>query len=118
MKVAPRGKMAKASKNDTVEPSKEKTNPIVDEIEAALANKDIPHVYGNGFHVALGIGDITLLLKTGKMPAGVVSLSYTVAKTLSVKLQEMIGALESASNQKILTTDDIKTFITTGKFKK
>ena len=47
---------------------------------------DIPHIYSNGFSVVLGTGDVIILLKKMGHDIATLSLSYTVAKTLSEKL--------------------------------
>jgi len=81
------------------------------ELRDAISNENLSKIYANGFSLALGLGDITLLLKNGPTSVGVVNLSYTIAKTLSLKLQDAIGKLEDKSGNSIMTTDDIKLFL-------
>ena len=57
-------------------------------------NSDIPHLYCNGFTNVLGIGDILLVLQSNHKPQATLNLSYSVAKTLSIKLEEMVKVLE------------------------
>ncbi|MGD9365495.1 MAG: hypothetical protein PVH87_07350 [Desulfobacteraceae bacterium] len=83
---------------------------IPDEIESALDDPDIPKIYSNSFSCALGIGDASVLLKIGKKPVCILNLSYTTAKTLAIKLQELIARLEDASGNKIMTTDEVGLF--------
>ena len=81
---------------------------IVNEINAAVSDENLPKLYGNSFSLAMGTGDITILLKNGSKPTAIINLSYTTAKTLSVKLNDTICYLESKSGNKIMTTDDIE----------
>ena len=76
-----------------------------------------PNIYANGFSCAVGLGDVCVLLKNGSKSVGVVNLSYTLAKTLSIKLGEMIETLENKSGNTIMTTDDIKEFLESEKEK-
>lgn len=76
-------------------------------IEEAISN-NVETIYFNGFVNTLGIGDVMLLLQRNGKPVAILNASYTVAKTLAIKLGESISFLESKVNQKMLTTDQIK----------
>ncbi len=78
------------------------------ELKSALKDPEIQKIYANGFSNAMGIGDIMILLKNSGKPIAVLNLSYTVAKTLSMKLGALISQLEDATGNAIMTTDDIK----------
>ncbi|NUM54870.1 MAG: hypothetical protein HUU46_14585 [Candidatus Hydrogenedentes bacterium] len=67
----------------------------------------IPHIYANGFTNALGSGDIVVVLQRNGPPAAVLNLSFTAAKSLSQKLNELIANLEALTGNTIMTTDDI-----------
>jgi len=84
---------------------------IPDEINKALGNPEIPRLYSNSFSCALGQGDVVVLFKNGPNPVATLNLSYTMAKTLVIKLQGLISHLESLSGNKIMTSDDILSFI-------
>lgn len=73
----------------------------------AIVDPNIPHLYFNGFANAQGNSDITVLLQLNLVPVGTLSLSYTMAKTLSQKLGEIVSELEKASGNTIMTTDDV-----------
>jgi hypothetical protein len=77
-------------------------------MQKALDDPEIPKLYANTFECALGTGDVALLLRNAHKTVGVVSLSYTVAKTLSLRLQELITFLETKSGNKIMTSGDIE----------
>jgi hypothetical protein len=64
-------------------------------------------MYANGFQIIMSNSDISILLIQNNVPVAVVNVSYTVAKTLSVKVAELIGKLEKRSKQSIMTTDEI-----------
>lgn len=87
---------------------------LEEELNKAIKNPEIPKVYANGFMTAIGIGDITILLKNSGKPIAVLNLSYTVAKTLSIKLGGLISQLESSTGNTIMTTDDIKKSLSKG----
>ena len=70
-------------------------------------SKDIPHLYCNGFTNTLGVGDVLLVLQSGNEAVATVNMSYTLAKTLSEKLGNLIKFLEAKTGNNIMTTDDI-----------
>ncbi len=77
-------------------------------LDEAFKDPEIQKFYANGFVSALGIGDVTILLQNSKNPIAVLNLSYTVAKTLALKLGALISQLEDLTHNTIMTTDDIK----------
>ena len=81
---------------------------INEEIKKAMMNDNVPKFYGNGFSLALGSGDITILLKNGIKEVTITNLSFTTAKTLSIKLGNAISFLENQSKNTIMTTDEIE----------
>ena len=84
-----------------------KQKELEKQLKSALENSEVKKIYANGFVNAMGVGDIVVLLKNGDNPIAVLNLSYTVAKTLSIKLGAMISQLESKTGNTIMTTDDI-----------
>lgn len=81
------------------------------ELQALVSNPSIPKMYTNSFACALGTGDVTITLKSSNVPIAVLSLSFTGAKTLSLKLQELINHLELKSERSIMTTDEVTKFL-------
>ena len=65
---------------------------------------DVEKIYFNGFTNTIGLGDILITLEQNGSPVGVLNTSYTVAKTLAIKLADLIGQLEAATGNKIMTT--------------
>ena len=86
----------------------QKTAKISLEIEQAVKNKDLPHIYFNGFSNTITNSDMLLVFKQNDTPVAVLNASYTVAKTLAIKLGNMIAELEERTGNKIMTTDDIE----------
>jgi hypothetical protein len=78
----------------------------VDDIVSAVGT-DCPKIYANGFSAALGIGDVIISFQENGRPAAILNLSFTVAKTFSVKLGTLIQELEKKTDQSIMTTDEI-----------
>ena len=68
---------------------------------------DVPKIYFNGFVNSFSAGDVMCVLEKNNQPVGVLNMSYTVAKTLSASLAELIGTLETVSEQPIMTTHEI-----------
>lgn len=66
-----------------------------------------PSIYSNSFSIGLGTGDITIALGLGDEPIARLNMSYTLAKTLSIKLMDVIKTLESETGTSIMTTDHI-----------
>jgi len=65
-------------------------------------------IYFNGFVNLLGAGDFTIGLKRGDRVVAVLNASYTTAKTLAVKLMELIKTLENQTGNTIMTVDQVK----------
>ncbi|MFO7972166.1 MAG: hypothetical protein R6U40_10495 [Desulfobacterales bacterium] len=91
---------------------------IPEEINDALNNPEVPNLYSNSFSCALGQGDTVILFKNANKPIATINLSYTTAKTLAIKLQGLISYLEKISGNKIMTTEDITSYIEKGMEKK
>lgn len=79
---------------------------IVGIIEQAI-NSDVPKIYFNGFGNALGSGDVVIVLQCNNKPVAVLNASYTVTKTLAIKLAELISNLERETGNTIMTTFDV-----------
>jgi len=75
-------------------------------IDSAISDSEIPKIYANGFATAVGNGDSLIMLQLNRMPVAVLNLSFTVAKTLALKLGNLIKEVEDKANTVILTTDD------------
>lgn len=80
-------------------------------INLALESESIPKIYCNGFTNAVGNSDVMLVLQQNGKPAGVVNMSFTIAKTLSQSLKEIIDSIEQKSNQSIMTTHEVEKFL-------
>ena len=68
---------------------------------------DLPHLYTNGFQVSVTNADISLILKLDQRPTHVINLSYTLAKTLSVKMAGVVSQFEEAVGRDMLTTEQV-----------
>lgn len=80
----------------------------VKQIHDAMASKEIPQIYFNGFAMSVSTGDIILLAQRNGESAYIINLSYTVAKTLAERLTNIVAVLEKGAGQPILTTDQVK----------
>ena len=82
-------------------------DPMSDQRMQRALESDVPRIYFNGFVNGFGAGDIVCVLERNGQPAGIMNMSYTLAKTLSASLAQLIGTLEQASDQPILTTHEV-----------
>jgi hypothetical protein len=74
--------------------------------------KQLRSLYVNGFGIGIGNADVSLVLQNNGKSILLVNLSYTVAKSLSAKLSEVVQLLESSSGNKIMTSDEVLEFLT------
>lgn len=74
----------------------------------AMRDYDIPKIYANGFITGLSQSDITLLFQLNGQPTCIANLSYTTAKTLCVKLNEVINDLEKKAGREIMVMEYVK----------
>ena len=77
------------------------------QIQAGLKLPDEKKIYFNGFASAVGKGDILIVLLEDNNPVALLHASHTIAKTLSLKIGELINTLETKTGRQILTTDDV-----------
>jgi|WetSurMetagenome_2_1015567.scaffolds.fasta_scaffold118454_1 hypothetical protein len=83
------------------------TDKVTEQINELLKRTDIPRIYANGFMNALGNGDTTIVLQLNGVPVAILNLSYTMSKTLAVKLGNMISMMEDKTGNSIMTTEQI-----------
>jgi hypothetical protein len=67
----------------------------------------VPHLYANGFTTSMTSADVVIVLEQNGAPQSTLNLSFTAAKTLVVKLGEIITRLEAATDRPMLTTDEV-----------
>ena len=68
----------------------------------------VPKLYFNGFVCAFGPGDLFIILERNGKPEGVLNMSFSVAKTLSSKLADLVRSLEVKTGNTIMTTEDVQ----------
>ena len=66
----------------------------------------VQQVYINGFQIGLSNADFSVIGMLDNQPNIKINMSYTIAKTLAVKVTEMMDKLEKATGRAIMTTDD------------
>jgi len=85
----------------------EEKRKVAAKILQEAAQNNVDTLYFNGFATGLGFGDITIVLQRNQKSVLVLNASYTIAKTLAIKLGELVSFLEEKTNQKMLTTDQV-----------
>jgi hypothetical protein len=81
---------------------------IIDQVKLAINDDSLPQIYFNGFSIATTSGDAILVLKLNEKPIAVLNTSYTLAKTLLVKMGGVLTKYESSTQETILTTDEVQ----------
>jgi hypothetical protein len=74
----------------------------------ASFDSDVPRLYFSGFVCALGSGDVVIILERNGKPEAVLNTSFSVAKTLALRLADLVKNLEAKTGNTIMTTDDIQ----------
>lgn len=73
----------------------------------ALIDPSVPKIYTNGFSLGLTNADAQLVLMLFGRPIAVLSFSYTLAKTMSEKLSQLVKTWEDKTRHQLETTDTI-----------
>lgn len=76
-------------------------------IRNTLLNKELPRVYFNGFIVSASVGDVIIILQQQGEAVAILNASHIIAKTLSVKLGDVIKGYEEVTSENFKTTDEI-----------
>jgi hypothetical protein len=66
-----------------------------------------PHVIHARIVNSISAGDITTLLERNGKPVAIINMSFTVAKTLSVALGQIVAQIEERSGRNMLTTHEL-----------
>jgi predicted KAP-like P-loop ATPase len=94
--------------NDTGADKLTEKQKVAHQIIQQAVEGDVQSIYFNGFTNTIGVGDVLVVLQKNGKPVAVLNCSYTVAKTLAIKLGQGISFLEDKTNQKMLTTDQVE----------
>ena len=78
------------------------------EIKNAVESRELPTLYFNGFTATIGTGDVLIVLKQQNEPVLILNVSYTIAKTLAIKLGDIVTHFEQKTGNIIMTTDEIQ----------
>lgn len=84
---------------------------LTDRTDRALADNAVPTVYFNGFTNSLTSSDVLTVLELNGQPVMKLNMSYTIAKSLAVKLGLMVSRFEQDIKRDILTADDVNRLI-------
>ena len=79
--------------------------------------KQIRTLYANGFGIGIGNADVSIVLQNNGKNVLLLNLSYTVAKSLSQKIAEVVQLLEKASGRTVMTSDEVFNFLSKGQKK-
>ena len=78
-----------------------------DEREERPENR-LSYLYLNGFDLGVTLSDMSMVALLDGVPQIKIGMSFTTAKTLKVKLEQMITYFESATEYDLLTMEDVE----------
>lgn len=88
-------------RKDMADEAKGRQDPTGTEAAANMVDlafhSPVPRLYFNGFAVAYGASDVTLVLQLNGTPIGLLHTSYPIAKTLGDNLTAGIGQVEKVA---------------------
>jgi hypothetical protein len=79
-----------------------------DRIAKAL-DAGVPQIYFNAFVNGISSCDVISILERNGKPVAILNMSYTLAKTISVSLGQIISQFEAGVERPMLTTQDVDT---------
>lgn len=68
----------------------------------------VPSVYFNGFSLGLSNADVNAMLVLDGHPVLRLNMSYTTAKTLHLRLKQVVDQLEQATSHAIMPTNEVE----------
>lgn len=68
----------------------------------------VDYIYFNGFELNATLSDIGLMIMIDGQPQAKLAMSFTTAKTLARNLSEAVSAFEKATDNTLLTMEDIR----------
>lgn len=72
-----------------------------------LSNEQVPELYANGYNISSSASDIVLVLLRNGRTVQTINISFTLAKTLAIGLNDVVQHIEKKANMDIKTTHDI-----------
>jgi hypothetical protein len=94
--------MASAEANSPADPAQQKL------LAEAIENSAVVRLYANGFMLGLSNADAYILLQQFGKPTAIINMSYTLAKTLSLRLGRLVAEWETRTGQQLVTTEKIE----------
>lgn len=93
-----------------MEPEKQRILPegVESLLSEAFHAEDVPKIYANGFHLGHTNADVSIFLRQHGKVVAIVSMSFTLAKTLAQLVGNHILELENDLDHKFLTTQHFK----------
>jgi len=86
----------------------------LEQLKSALADRELPTLYFNGFINSIGTGDVVIVLRRHGKPIAILNTSYPVAKTLAEHLGGMIAQFEQQTGKTVMTIDQIRKSLSEG----
>lgn len=110
MAEAPSGERAELATDYPVSRGIGSVDPNPENHVQAAFTAGVPQLYFNGLVNVMSNGDVMTVLERNGAPIAVLNMSFTMAKSLSVALGQMVAQLEQMSGREIMTTLDIAKF--------
>lgn len=94
------------SKGTPPPPAPPKTDSL-NVLTKAVRDPSVNRIYANGFTIGISNADAHIVLSWFGQPLAIVNISYTLAKTLSLKLNKLVEDWEKKTKHPLATTDVI-----------
>ena len=77
------------------------------QLQALLSNPMVPRFYGNAFAIAQTSADMSVIVLANGAAAGILSMSYSSAKSLVDEMDKAIRNFETAIGSPVLTNQEL-----------
>ena len=88
-----------------VEPTSDAAKVDIQALMEAALGGAASMLYANGFALGMTNADVFIVLQMFGRPVAVVNVSYTLAKTMALKLNALVADWERQTKQTLQTTD-------------
>jgi hypothetical protein len=89
----------------------ESNDPLQSQLQAGFELPAEKKMYFNGFTLAVTPSDVVIVLQQNNQPVALLNTSYVIAKTLVIKLGDLLKNFEEKTEQPILTLDQINSAV-------
>lgn len=90
-----------------MEPIIKYTAPVIEDITELTKDSNLNKFYANGFQCGMTLSDASIIFKHNNVNVGMVTLTLPAMKSLFLKMGEVMAGYEGATDQQILSFDEL-----------